>query len=68
MDTEHDQDPPEFDRTRVPDDGPTDVFHSGRSGRGLTNAEWDESKRRRLEFEALSDDDALAALEAMRRG
>lgn len=45
-----------------------DRFYNGSDGRRTTDTEWDESKRRTTEFEGLSDEDALARLEAMRRG
>ena len=42
-------DPPEFNRMLVPD-GPTgDLFFDARTGRGLTNAEYDEQKARLIE-------------------
>lgn len=44
-------DPPDFDRTLVPSDATADLFFDGEAGRGLTNEEWHESKRRRLEHE-----------------
>ena len=39
-------DPPEFDRSLVPDDPRADLFFDGRTGRGLTNEEWDEQRAR----------------------
>lgn len=40
------EDPPEFDRSKVPDGPAGDYFYDGRTGRGLTNEEWDELSRR----------------------
>lgn len=45
-----------------------DRFYNGYDGRRVTDDEWDETKRRTAEFENLSDDEALARLEAMRHG
>ena len=42
----HEPDPPEFDRSLVPDSPYRDHFFSGRTGRGLTDEEWDEQLRR----------------------
>lgn len=46
VEQEHEPDPPEFDRSKVPDGPLADLFFDGRSGRGLTDAEYDEQKRR----------------------
>jgi len=43
---EHEQDPEDFDPTKVPYGPAADLFYSGRTGRGLTNEEWDEQRRR----------------------
>lgn len=43
IDGVYEADPPEFDRSKVPDGPLGDYFFDGRTGRGLTNAEWDES-------------------------
>ena len=45
-------DPPEFDRARVPDGPWGEWFFDGRTGRGLTDDEYDEMKRR---FQAAGD-------------
>jgi hypothetical protein len=42
-------DPPEFDRSQVPNGPLSDLFYSGKDGRGLTNEEWDEQRRRMRE-------------------
>lgn len=39
-------DPPEFDRSKVPTGPLGDLFFDGRTGRGLTNAEYDEQLAR----------------------
>lgn len=39
-------DPPDFDREKVPAGALGDLFFDGRTGRGLTNAEWDEQRAR----------------------
>lgn len=49
---EHEDDPPEFDRSRVPTDERAEYFFDARTGRGLTNEEYDEQIRR---IELLSD-------------
>lgn len=54
MTSEHtttEADPPEFRRELVPEGPAADMFFDGRTGRGLTNAEYDETKRRLLEHE-----------------
>ncbi|MET0911415.1 MAG: hypothetical protein ABWZ99_18265 [Ilumatobacteraceae bacterium] len=45
-DGEHVADPPDFDRSKVPDGPAADYFFDGRTGRGLTDHEWDEQSRR----------------------
>lgn len=45
-----------------------DRFYNGSDGRRTSDAEWDETRRRTLEFEGLDDAEALARLEAMRHG
>lgn len=39
-------DPPEFDRSLVPDSPFAELFYDGRDGRGLTDAEYDETVAR----------------------
>lgn len=46
---EHEDDPPEFDRSLVPDGPVGDYFFSGRTGRGLTNEEYDTLRDRMRE-------------------
>lgn len=43
---EHEPDPPEFDRAKMPDGPGAELLLDGRTGRGLTNAEYDELVRR----------------------
>jgi hypothetical protein len=43
---ERESDPPEFDPAKVPAGPLGDLFYDGRTGRGLTNAEWDEQRAR----------------------
>jgi hypothetical protein len=43
---EREPDPPEFDRSKVPDGPVGDLLIDGRSGRGLTDAEYDEQLAR----------------------
>ena len=45
-DEEREPDPPEFDRSRVPEGPAGELFFDGRTGRGLTNDEYDETVRR----------------------
>lgn len=47
----YDLDPPGFLRSKVPDGPIGELFFDGRTGRGLTNAEYDEQKRRLLEHD-----------------
>jgi hypothetical protein len=42
-------DPPEFKPELVPSGALGDMFYDGRTGRGLTNEEWDEQRRRLAE-------------------
>jgi len=53
MDDEREPDPPEFDRSKVPEGPAADWFFDGRTGRGLTNEEYDEVVRR---LEGAGDD------------
>ena len=45
-----------FDRSKVPDGPLADYFYDGRTGRGISNEEWDEQRRRLREH----DDDPFA--------
>lgn len=49
---QQESDPPEFDRTKVPAGPTSDLFFDGRTGRGLTNEEWDEQRRRLRDHDA----------------
>lgn len=46
VENESEPDPPEFERAKVPEGPLGDLFFDGRTGRGLTNDEWDEQRRR----------------------
>lgn len=50
--SEREPDPAGFDRSLVPDGPLGDLFFDGRTGRGLTDAEWDEQRRRLREHDA----------------
>lgn len=50
MDKNYESDPPEFDRSKVPDGPVGDLFFDGRTGRGLTNEEYDIQLARFREF------------------
>lgn len=45
-----------------------DRFYSGADGRRVTDEEWDVTRDRTRAFEGLSDEEALARLEELRRG
>lgn len=67
VEAEHEADPPEFDRARVPDNEFSEYFFDMRTGRGLTDAEYDETIRR-IEVFAKRGDEGAAALLAGIRG
>lgn len=65
---EHHDDPPEFDRTRVPDGAYAEFFYDGRTGRGLTNVEYDETIARLRVLADGPDPDTAAAAREMLAG
>lgn len=63
---EHEDDPPEFDRAKVPDNEYSEYFFDQRTGRGLTDEEYNETIRRIETFAEQGDVGAIALLVGIR--